>query len=327
MVITKTPFRISFFGGGTDYPVWYRKYGGSVISTTINKYCYLSCRYLPPFFEHKYRVVWSKIELVKHVHKIEHNSVREIIKYLNFDTGIEVHHQGDLPARSGLGSSSAFTVGLLNGLYALKGFVTTKNELAKEAIKIEQLVLKENVGSQDQIAAAYGGFNKIEFSRDGNFLVRPLTIRADRVIELSDQVLLFYSGIQRTASNVAAHQIKETPKKFDQLYKMGEMVDEAVKILNSKDSINSFGKLLHESWILKRSLTDKISNQRIDEIYEEAVLAGALGGKVLGAGGGGFILILAPKRKHGSIRKRLSKLLEVPIRFENAGSCVVFHQN
>lgn len=325
MIITRTPFRISFFGGGTDYPVWYRENPGAVLSTTIDKYCYLTVRYLPPFFPHKHRIVWSKIELVKDINEILHPAVRAILNYLKIDKGVEIHHQGDLPARSGMGSSSAFTVGLLHALYALKGKIISKERLAKEAIHIERDILKENVGSQDQVAAAFGGFNKICFSGNDEIKLYPITISRERIKELENHLMLFFTGLSRTASKIAKSQIKKTPERKKELTLMYQMVDEAIKILSEKRDIKEFGKLLHETWLLKKSLTDKISNSKIDKIYGKARKAGAIGGKLLGAGGGGFMLLFVPPERQTIVRKKLKDLLEVKFKFEKEGSQIIYY--
>lgn len=208
MVISRTPFRLSFFGGGTDYPAWYTQHGGEVLATTINKYCYLNCRYLPPFFEHRFRIVYSKIESCQTLDEIKHPSVREILRYLEIQRGVEIHHDGDLPARSGMGSSSAFTVGLLHALYALKGYIPSKPHLAKESIYLEQTVLQENVGSQDQVLAAYGGLNHVTFLPNNEIVVAPVTLSQSRIHELNAHLMLFYTGIRRTASDVAHSYIR-----------------------------------------------------------------------------------------------------------------------
>ncbi len=326
MVISKTPFRISFFGGGTDYPVWYKEHGGAVLSTTIDKYCYISCRYLPPFFEHKSRIVWSKIESVKNTEDIEHPSVRAVIKHLNIKDGLEVHHDADLPARSGLGASSSFTVGFLNALHALTGKSPTKKDLALEAIHVEQNVMKENVGAQDQAAAAFGGFNKIEFGPAHLASVSPIAVSAKKLGLLQDHLMLVFTGLARSASEIAAEQIKNTKQKTEELNSMRQMVEEAGQILNSSsDNLNDFGRLLHESWLLKRGLSSKITNATVDGIYDKAMKAGALGGKLLGAGGGGFMLFFADPEKHAHIKEKIGNFLNVPFRFENAGSQIIYN--
>lgn len=325
MIITRTPFRISFFGGGTDYPAWYRDNGGSVLSASIDKYCYISCRHLPQFFEYKSRIVWSKIESVKQHEEIQHPAVRAILNFLQVDHGIEIHHDADLPARSGLGSSSSFTVGLLHALYGLGGKMMSKHELAKTAIHVEQDVIQENVGSQDQVVAAFGGFNKIDFLQENDFHVTPVAIKKDILENLRAHCLLVFSGFSRTASEIAAEQIKTIPQKQNELRSMHGMVDEAISILQRQTTLDDFGKLLHESWMLKRSLSKKISTSQIDAIYDTALQAGALGGKVLGAGGGGFLLLFVlPERRH-IVCERLKGLLEVPFHFEYMGSQVIFY--
>jgi len=327
MIISKTPFRISFFGGGTDYPVWIKEHGGAVLGTTIDKYAYLSCRYLPPFFEHKYRIVYSQMENVKSINDIDHPSVRECIRFSNIQSGLEIHHDSDLPAKSGLGSSSTFTVGLLNCLNSLKGEYSSKENLAKNAIHVEQNLIGESVGCQDQIHAAYGGFNHIEFLQNGSFRVNPVIVKPETIQELQNYSLLFFTGFSRFASNIAAEQIKKTPEKKKEINIMQDMVIDALKILSGANgTIEDFGKLLHESWKLKRSLTDKITSDAINNIYETALKAGAIGGKLLGAGGGGFILFIAKPESHKLIKQKLKDLLNVSFKFEKTGSSIIFYQ-
>jgi len=326
MIISRTPFRISFFGGGTDYPVWYGEHGGTVVSAAINKYCYITCRYLPPFFGYKYRIVYSQREAVRHLSQIQHPSVRECLSFMNLDRGVEIHHDGDLPARIGLGSSSSFTVGLLNALYALKGKMVTKKKLALDAICVEQEKIKEYVGSQDQTIAAFGGFNKITFARNNNIEVQPLTLAPEKIECFQQHLMLFFTGFSRTASEIAQDQIKETPNKKKELNEMQQLVDIAIDILNSNDNnFSDFGKLLHEGWLLKRSLTSKISTPLIDRIYETALEAGAIGGKLLGAGGGGFILLFVKPELQLKVRMALKKLLYVPFRFDTLGSQIIYY--
>lgn len=324
MIISRTPYRISFFGGGTDYPAWYRQHGGAVLSTTINKYCYITCRYLPPFFEHRFRIVYSKTEEVKSVDEISHPAVREIIGYLGIVRGLEIHHDGDLPARSGLGSSSAFSVGLLHALYALKGQMVSKEVLAKEAIYIEQDRLKEAVGSQDQVTTAYGGLNHIEFRSSGEFAARRLTLPDERVNELNNHLMLFYTGIKRTASHVAQSYVNNMDNRKRELRIIGDLVEESMALLNSKQDITGFGKLLREAWEAKRGLSSSVSNSQVDEIYDQAISAGAIGGKLIGAGGGGFILLFVPPSDQKKVWKRLNRLFYVPFNFEFSGSQVIF---
>ena len=327
MIITKTPYRISFFGGGTDLNQWFKENGGAVISTSIDKYCYISCRFLPKFFEHKYRFVYSQIEDVIKIEDIKHPAIKGLLGHLNWDQGIELHHDGDLPARSGLGSSSSFTVGMLNALNALQGKHIGKNELAKQAIYIEQKVLNENVGCQDQIAAAYGGFNKIEFYGENSFKVSPVIIPEVRLNKLQDNLLLFFTGISRFASEIEKSKIVNFNSKKNELTKMQEMVDVSIDILvNQEKNIDDFGYLLNEGWNYKKSLSSLVSNSEVDEIYNNALKAGALGGKLLGAGGGGFILFYAPKQNHENIIKNLNHLIHVPFKFENLGSTVALYQ-
>ncbi len=327
MIISRTPFRISFFGGGTDYNGWFQDNKGAVLATTIDKYCYITCRYLPPFFEHKSRIIYSVIEHInKNTDEIDHPSVREVLRFLKINEGVEIHHDGDLPARTGLGSSSSFTVGLLNSLYALKGQMVTKERLAKEAIYVEQEMIKESVGCQDQTLAAYGGFNYIEFGGANHLRVQPLTIAGAKLNTLQDHLMLFFTGFSRTASQIAQHQIKNIPNKKLELLRMYEMAKEALNILNSKDDILAFGHLLGESWKLKRSLSDKVSSEHIDNLYETALRTGAVGGKLLGAGGGGFVLLFVEPAKKQKVKEALKNLLEVPIKFENLGSQIIFYQ-
>ncbi len=325
MIISRTPYRISFFGGGTDYHTWYQTHGAAVLSTTINQYCYLNCRLLPPFFNHQSRIVWSQIEEVENNRVIQHPAVRAILEYLHIQQGVEVHHQGDLPARSGLGSSSAFTVGLLHAMYAMRGQMSSKRELACEAIHIERDILRENVGVQDQIATAYGGLNKIIVQPDGEFEVTPLILPLSRQRELKDHLLLFFTGISRTASDIAADKIKSIPNKTLELQQMQTMVEEAEKILCSGRDITAFGELLHESWQLKRQISSKIAPAFVDDVYARARKAGAIGGKLLGAGGGGFMLFFVEPDKKPAVCDALSELLLVPFDFESSGSQIIFY--
>lgn len=328
MIISRTPYRISFFGGGTDYPAWYQNYGGaSVFSATINKYCYLTCRHLPPFFSHKSRIVWSEVERVLDHRDILHPVVNAVFRYLNIQEGVEVQHQGDLPARSGLGSSSAFTVGLLHAMYAMLGVMSSKHELACQAVYIEREVLKENVGVQDQIQTAYGGLNKIQIRADGHFDVQPITLPQQRLQLLHSHFMLFFTGVSRTASDIAAEKIKAIPTKEAQLRRMQQMVDESITILSDGHDITDFGRLLDESWQLKRQLSSGVSTNLVDGLYEKAKAAGAIGGKLLGAGGGGFMLLFAKPEQHQQILKALDDLLWVPFDFEYSGSQIIFYDN
>ena len=324
MIISRTPFRVSFFGGGTDYPTWFREHGGKVLTSTINRYCYITTRLLPPFFDQRSRIVWSKIELVNAAEEIEHPAVRAALQFLDIREGVEIHHVGDLPARSGLGSSSAFTVGLLHALYALKGEMANKPRLADDAIYIEQQMLMEAVGIQDQIQVAYGGVNLIEIPSNGRYQVSPVIMPTERTCEFESHLMLFFTGISRFASEIAQSQIKAIPDKTKELRAMGAMVDEALHVLAGRGSLDDFGRLLHESWLLKRSLTAKISSQTVDEAYEAARRAGAIGGKLLGAGGGGFMLFFVPPASQQRVREALRKLLEIPFGFEHVGTQIIF---
>lgn len=325
MIISKTPFRISFFGGGTDYPAWFEKFGGAVLSTAIDKYCYISIRYLPPFFEHKHRIVYSIVENVRSANQIKHPVVKAILKYFKIDKGVEIHHDGDLPARSGLGSSSSFTVGMLNSIYALKGRIISKSQLAKEAIHIERDVLKENVGSQDQIAVAYGGINKIIFNNDHDFKVEAVTLPKERIRQLQSHLMLVFTGFSRFSSEIAAEQIRNTPNKKKELDVMRGMVDNAIEILNSNKDISRFGLLLDESWQVKKRLSSKVSNPQVDSLYKKALKHGAIGGKLLGAGGGGFMLLFVKPENRAKLSQGLKNFLEVKFRFENEGSQVIYY--
>jgi len=327
MIITSTPLRISFFGGGTDYPVWYREHGGSVLSTTIDKRCYITCRRLPPFFEYHSRISYSRVENVAKNDAVEHPSVRACLQYMGVDEGVEIHHVADLPARAGLGTSSAFTVGLLLALYGLRNQMRDKHTLAGEAIHVEQDILREAVGAQDQVSAAYGGFNRINFGKDGSIDVNRIVVAQQRLGDLEQHLALYFTGFSRTASEIAQEQLRVTPQKRRELKSMLELVDEAEKTITDPGrQLSDFGRLLHEGWQIKRSLTQKISNSNIDEIYEAGLSAGAVGGKLLGAGGGGFMLFYVDPERREALRTRLRSLLCVPFRFSNRGSYVVVYE-
>jgi len=296
-----------------------------VLSTTIDKYCYISVRYLPPFFEHKHRIVYGKVENVKYINKIQHPVVRTLLKLSHIKEGLEIHHDGDLPARSGIGSSSAFTVGMINALCALKGKMVSKNYLAKQAIFTERNILKESVGSQDQVAVAYGGFNKIIFHDDHNFRVEPITLHKEKIKQLQNHLMLFFTGLSRYSSKIAHDQIKNTVNNKKELSAMAGMVNYAVEILNGNSNILEFGKLLHESWQLKKELSERISNSVIDKMYQRALGNGAIGGKILGAGGGGFMLLFVPPEKQNKLRRSLKDFLEVKFAFEKDGSQIIYY--
>ncbi len=327
MIISRTPFRVSLFGGGTDLPQWYNRHGGAVIGGAIDKYCYISLRALPPFFAHKHRIVYSNIEQVREIEEIKHPSVRACLSEMGIESGLEIHHDGDLPARSGLGSSSSFTVGLLNALHAYRGHMASKQELAEEAIRIEQEVIGENVGSQDQIWAAYGGLNRIDFQPDGAIDVTPLIIDRDRRDALQSHFVLYFTGLSRFASTIEGEKIANLDKRETQLHALRGMVDEAAAMLNdpSRD-LCDLGRLLHEGWMLKRELSANVSNGAIDELYQAALSAGALGGKLLGAGGGGFLLLFIPPDRQAAVRERLKDFIAVAFRFDSGGSKIVVYE-
>ncbi|TRZ90390.1 MAG: kinase [Methanosarcinales archaeon] len=327
MIISRTPHRISFFGGGTDYPSWYLEHGGKVLGAAIDKYCYITCRELPPFFKHKHRLAYSKMETVTAIDEIRHPSVRETLRYLKIERGLEIHHDGDIPARSGMGSSSAFTVGLLKTLNALDGKVITKERIYKEAIHIEQNLIKENVGSQDQVWAAYGGLNTIEFLQNGEIIVEPIIMREEYLRSFENKFMLFFTGLSRNASVIAQEQIRNTHRNRNELFKMRELVDEAYKILTSgKDDFVDFGRLLNETWQLKRKLSSKITTRDIDDVYETAVKNGAVGGKLCGAGGGGFIVFYVETENQERVKKALNNFLHVPFKFDFSGSEIIVYK-
>jgi D-glycero-alpha-D-manno-heptose-7-phosphate kinase len=324
VIISRTPFRVSFFGGGTDYPAWYRENGGAVLATTINKYCYLTCRRLPPFFDYRSRILYSRVECVNDAAEIQHPGVRGVLSYLKVEEGLEIHHDGDLPARTGIGSSSTFTVGLLHAVYALRGVMPSKMQLARDAFEVEHNVLKETVGVQDQTLAAFGGFNRIDFGRDDEIRVSPVTLPRERLEQLEAHLLLVFTGFTRTASEIATEQVRQVGQKKTELSAIRASVDEAAAVLSGGADLSAFGRLLDDSWRLKKSLSRKISTPEIDACYDAAREAGALGGKILGAGGGGFMLFFAPPERHAAIQQRLD-LMRVPFRFDRTGSQIIFY--
>jgi len=327
MIISRTPFRISLFGGGTDYPAWFRENGGAVLGTAINKYSYISVRKLPPFFEHRFRIAYSRLEYVREISEVMHPVVREVLTEMQQDDGLEIHSDSDLPARSGLGSSSAFTVGILHVLHALHGRMVTKLELGRQAIRVEQELLKEAVGCQDQLWAAFGGFNHITFSRAGDFEINPILLAHDRRSELMRSVMLFFTGFSRNASDIAQHQIANIPYRTQQLRGIQTMVGDALAILREDaNPIRSLGELLHESWRLKRELAESVSTPAVDDIYEAARRSGAIGGKLLGAGGGGFIMFLVEPDRRLQVRESLADLIHVPVDVDYDGSKIVLYQ-
>ncbi len=323
MIITKTPYRISFFGGGSDYPEWYNKFGGSVLSTTIDKHIYITTRFLPNFFKHKYRFVWSKIENVKKINQIRHRAVKNLLKELKVKKGLEIHYDGDLPARSGMGSSSCFVVGLTKTLHELYGNKISKMRLAKEVINFEQNVMKEVVGSQDQVAAVFGGFNKILFRKKDKIKIKKIKTNKN-IKKLENNLLLIYTRVNRTAHRIASTFVdKLTTSKRDYIKEMIEHVDEGEKILKYGD-VKEFGDLLNSSWILKKKLSPSITNYKINNLYDRAIKYGALGGKLLGAGGGGFLLVYMDKKFRKKFFLDNKNIINIPFKFSNSGSQVIF---
>jgi D-glycero-alpha-D-manno-heptose-7-phosphate kinase len=326
MIITKTPLRISFFGGGTDYPEYFNEFGGCVLSTTINKYVYVITNPIGGLLDDKYRIAYRKLEQCNSIDEIEHPSAREVLRHLSIHDGLDINIISDLPARTGLGSSSSFTVGLLHNLYAFKGLSKSKMEYAQEAIYVEKEILKENVGVQDQLAAAFGGFNYMHFSEQG-LRVEPLQISDARKLALEKNLMLFYTGINRFATEVLKEQIQNTKEKKinTELKDIYNMVQQGMSILSDESNqLDDFGRLMHEAWMAKRSLSTAISNETLDNIYNKAMSAGAIGGKLLGAGGGGFFLFYVPQENQDAVKTALSHLHQIDIQFENQGSQIIF---
>ena len=325
MIISKTPYRISFFGGGSDYPTWYKKYGGEVLSTTIDKYIYISCRFSPKYFDKKYRIVWRKIENVQTAKEINHKAVRELLKYLKIKPGLEIHYYGDLPARSGMGSSSCFTVGLMQSLHRIKRIELNKLKLANKSIYFEQKVMKEIVGSQDQTSASFGGFNKIIFNKSGSIQVKKISSN-NNIDKLNNNLILIYTGINRTAHKIANNYVKKlTKEKKMHVQRIISYVREGEKILNT-GKIDDFGILLNDAWMEKKALSNLITNSKINEIYDHAIKHGALGGKLLGAGGGGFLLMYMKEKERKSFFKKFKKLVNIPFNFTKNGSEIIFDE-
>lgn len=323
MIITQTPFRMSFFGGGTDFLGFYREHGGAVLSTTFDKYCYVNVRHLPRFFDYTTELSYAKTERVTDVESIEHPAIREAMKMLDMHE-IRLTYEADLPARSGLGTSSSFAVGMLNAFYALKGKYADKRKLADDAIYLERVLCKESGGIQDQIAASFGGFNKISFNADG-YTVSPVIISPERKLRLNDNLMLFFTGFSRFSSDIQVEAEKSLKSKEAQLLEMLQLVDEAEQVLTSKTDLTEFGKLLDYTWKLKRGITSKVSTDSIDAIYDKAIKAGATGGKLLGAGGGGFLLFYVETEKQKNVLEALNNLLYVPFEFETAGTQVIHY--
>lgn len=323
MIITQTPFRMSFFGGGTDFPEFYRQHGGAVISTTFDKYCYVNVRHLPRFFDYSTELSYSKTERVTSIDDIKHPAIREAMKYLDMHE-LRLTYEADLPARSGLGTSSSFAVGMLNAFYALKGKYADKKRLADDAIYLERTLCNEAGGVQDQIAASFGGLNRINFSAEG-YTVNPVIISPERKEQLNRNLMLFFTGFSRFSSDIQVSTMQAIDDKRKQLMEMLDLVDEAERILTTKSDLNEFGRLLDHTWKLKRGITSQISTDSIDGLYRKAMQAGAIGGKLLGAGGGGFLLFYVEEDKREILKKAMNHLLYVPFEFENAGTRVIHY--
>ena len=325
MIISRTPFRVSFFGGGTDYPEFYVEHGGAVLLTTIDKFCYISLHALSPFFKHRFRASYARTETVLTPAEFEHPLIRESLLHLNVQQGLEISHVADLPGRTGLGSSSSFTVGLLHALHTFMGHRATAEDLAREAIVIERERVGDSGGHQDQYAAAYGGVIRVDFGPGNTVKVSPLTVTESRIRQLEKRLLMFYMGVEQSSEQILSEQKQRTVANIPALRGMLRMVDTAEAILTGAGDIDDFGRLLHEAWQIKKGLARGISNGRIDEAYEAARQAGALGGKLLGAGGRGFLLVLAPPACHQAIRDRLSPLQEVAFACFSGGSEIIFN--
>ena len=325
MIITKTPFRMSFFGGGTDMEAFFRQYGGAVLSTTFDKYCYVNVRHLPPFFAYSTELSYAKTERVTDVEQIEHPAIRNAMKMLDMHH-IRLTYEADLPARSGLGTSSSFAVGMLNAFHSLKGQYVGKRKLADEAIRLERVLCAEAGGWQDQIAAAYGGLNRIDFGAEG-YQVHPVLISPARKQQLNDNLLMFFTGFTRLSAEI--QQINNANTGADKTARLREMlalVDEAETVLTDKQAdLDDFGRMLDHTWRLKRATGSAVSTSCIDELYAKGIAAGALGGKLLGAGGGGFFVFYVQPERQTAVRKAMEKLLYIPVRFENSGAQVIYY--
>lgn len=326
MIISRTPFRVSFFGGGTDFPDYYREYGGATLLTTINKFCYISIHKLSPFFKHRFRASYSKTETVQESAEFTHPLIRECLKYLQPRYGLEIAHVSDLPGRTGLGTSSSFTVGLLNALHGLAGDRITAEDLTQEAILIEREKVGDAGGHQDQYAAAYGGLLRLDFLPTASVSIKKLALRAERILDLERHLMLFYTGVEQSSEQVLAVQNQRTKQNVEALREMHLMVDKAERILCGNDPLKAFGDLLHESWQLKKTLSAGISNTLIDDMYTAARTVGARGGKLLGAGGRGFMLLFVDQDKQPAVQAKLEGFIPVPFAFESAGSRIIFNE-
>lgn len=325
MIITRTPFRMSFFGGGTDMKDFFTEHGGAVISTTFDKYCYVIVRHLPRFFDYSTELSYSRIERVTNIDDIEHPAVRNAMKMLDMHE-IRLTYEADLPARSGLGTSSSFAVGMINAFYALKGKYADKKKLADDAIYLERVLCNEAGGWQDQIAASFGGFNRINFNKDGKYNVYPLIIHPDRKKQLDDNLIMFFTGFTRFSSDMQKANAKGYHDKTKQLLEMLGLVDDAQKILTDKNAdLDDFGRMLDHTWKLKRQTGGAITTNSIDELYQRGIDAGALGGKLLGAGGGGFLVFYVQPEKKNAVKEAMKDLLYVPFHFEDGGTRVIHY--
>lgn len=328
MIITQTPLRTSFLGGGTDYPEYFGQHGGATLGTSIDKYTYITVSPLTKFFDYRIRISYSKTELCKTVDEIQHPAVRECLRFMHVDGGVEIVVVSDLPARTGLGSSSSFTVGLLHALHAFKGEMASREQLAAEAVCVEREMIKERVGLQDQHTCAVGGLLHLEFQDHNRVTITPVTISRDRIQALQERLMLFYTGLQRSAHEVLEQQIERTRAGLitPSLIQLGDLVPQGVDVLCNGHDLGNFGELLRQGWMLKRQLSDTISNAFIDDAYERARRAGAIGGKLLGAGSGGFLLLYVEPYNQAAVRKALADMREVPFQFENQGSRLIFYQ-
>jgi D-glycero-alpha-D-manno-heptose-7-phosphate kinase len=324
MIITKTPFRMSFFGGGTDMESFFKENGGSVLSTTFDKYCYVNVRHLPRFFDYSTELSYSKTERVTNIDDIEHPAIRNAMKMLDMHE-IRLTYEADLPARSGLGTSSSFAVGMLNAFYALKGKYASKKQLADEAIYLERVLCNETGGWQDQIAASFGGFNRIDFNADG-YTVHPVIVSPQRKQQLNNNLMMFFTGFTRFSSEIQKANKLDDESKTKQLKQMLTLVDEAESILtdHSKD-LDDFGRLLDVTWKLKRQTGKSVSTSNIDNLYDKGISAGALGGKLLGAGGGGFLVFYVTPEKQAAVKEAMEDLLYIPFKFEDSGTQVIYY--
>lgn len=324
MIISRTPFRVSFLGGGTDFPEFYKQHGGATLLTTIDHYCYISIHRISKFFQFRFRASYAETELTQKPAEFKHPLIRESLLYLKVKDGLEITHVSDLPGRTGLGTSSAFTVGLLHALHALLGQRVTPEDLAREAVHIERERVGDSGGRQDQYAAAYGGFIRLNFRKDGRVEVHNLSVDSGRIQAIEDHLLMFYTGKEKSAEGILSRQRKRTAKNEKTLLRMLDLVDDAEKLIMRRGDLVHFGELLHESWNLKKTLSGGITNASIDSAYNAARKAGAIGGKLLGAGGRGFLLVFAKPRHHKAIRARLSRLMEVKFNFGQDGSRIIF---